>query len=75
MSDKTLESNVIEAVRFILRRDEDGNLLNPYLNEFESELFLKLSSFDSTSGESAMYAYQKKLKLSLIEAITNVVNK
>lgn len=69
-----MSKNITDAVDFILQRDEDGNLLNPHLNEFESELFLKLSSYDSTSGEIAMVAYQKKLRLELIETITRVVN-
>ncbi len=70
---KTQESIIKDAVAFMLSRDEDSNLLNPHLNEFESELFLKLSSYDSTSGELAMYDFQTKLRLELVDAITRVV--
>lgn len=62
-----MDKGVVEnAVNYILKRDEDGNLLNPYLNEMES---------DSTSGEAAMSAYQKKLKFELRLAIARANEK
>jgi hypothetical protein len=57
---------VKNAVDFILERDEDGNLLNPYLNEMESDLFLK------DVGDDAMNKYQEKLRKELTEAIKRV---
>jgi len=65
--------DVKKAVEFMLLRDEDGNLLNPYLNEFESKLYLKLSSYDSVSGESTMLAFQEKLEKELLEAVTKCI--
>jgi Holliday junction resolvasome RuvABC DNA-binding subunit len=70
-----MDKGVENAVNYILKRDEDGNLLNPYLNEMESDLFLKLSSYDSTGGEAAMSTYQKKLKFELRLAIARTNEK
>jgi hypothetical protein len=70
-----MDKGVENAVNYILKRDEDGNLLNPYLNEMESDIFLELSSYDSTSGEAAMSAYQKKLKFELRLAIARANEK
>jgi hypothetical protein len=70
-----MDKGIENAVNYILKRDEDGNLLNPYLNEMESDLFLKLSSYDSTSGEAAMSTYQKKLKFELRLAIARANEK
>jgi hypothetical protein len=67
------ETIIKDAVDFILSRDDDDNLLNPHLNTFESELYLKLSSRDCSGGEIEMLTYQNNLKLALLEAITRVV--
>ena len=68
--DNVFNLNVKQAVDDILKRDDDGNLMNEGLNNLEGELFLNLQSqqVNSTVGECCMEQYQEEVEKEL-EAI------
>lgn len=69
--------HVAEAATYMVRRDEDGNLLNPHLNELEGQLILKIQSegHNSAVGEAIESAFKTELNMALGQAIAGVVKK
>ena len=63
--------DVADAAMWMVRRDEDDNLINPGLNELESKLFLKIQSegHNCSVGESIMSAFQTELLMELAKTL------
>lgn len=71
------KDTVVEAVEWMIRRDEEDNVINPGLNELESNLFLKIQSeqHNSSVGESIMSAFQTELSMELLKTVAAVAKK
>lgn len=65
---------VTGAAMWMMRRDDDGNLLNPSLHELESRLILKIQKeqYTNTMGESIESAFKTELLMKLSETISSV---
>ena len=66
---------IAEAFAQMVQRDEDGNLLDPWLNNQEALLFERLQKegCDCATREAEMSAYKTKLPGELIKVITAAV--
>lgn len=68
---------ITEAVLWMLRRDDDGNVINPGLNDLESRLCLKVASegHNCAIGEAIESAYKTQLSMELVKTIAAVAKK
>lgn len=72
--DENKVDHVARAAKWIMRRGEDGELLNPHLEELESQLFLKISNqgLNEALGDATMRAFQTEMAMEIMKTISTV---